>query len=103
MNAAPRIASLVIACAAAISQAPASPAAIGLLDQYDRGDRDAVVEVFKSARDIEAIRRDLERAGAGWTTAEGPSLEAHRRLVAATMALELANARMRDKWLALRP
>jgi tetratricopeptide (TPR) repeat protein len=103
MKAAWRAAGLVAACLAAMSQAPASPPrAVALLDRYDRGDRDAVIEIFKGAPDVESIRNDLEKNGDPWTAAAGPAREPHRRLVAATMALELANARMRDKWLKLR-
>lgn len=98
-----RTTGLVVACVAAMSQAPAGlPSAIELLDRYDRGDRDAVVEIFKTAPDVESIRTDIEKHGAAWTVAGGPAREPHRRLAAATMALELANARMPDKWLKLR-
>ena len=103
MKAAWRTTGLVLACVAAMSHAPAGPpTAVDLLDRYDRGDRDAVIEIFKGATDAVSIRNDIEKNGAAWAAAAGPAREPHRRLVAATMALELANSRMHDKWLKLR-
>ena len=103
MKAAWRGTALVLGCVAGMSQAPAgSPSAVDLLEWYDRGDRDAVIDIFKAVADVESLRNDVEKNGAAWSAALGTAREPHRRLVAATMALELANARMRDKWLKLR-
>ena len=103
MKAVRRPTGLVLACVAAMSHAPAGPpTAVDLLDRYDRGDRDAVIEVFKGATDAVSIRNDIEKNGAAWAAAAGPAREPHRWLVATTMALELANSRMHDKWLKLR-
>jgi tetratricopeptide (TPR) repeat protein len=100
---------LRVTCLAAVVLINAAPRPVALqltatelLDRYDRGDRDAVVEIFRTAPDVDAMRRDLEQSGKTWTKAAGASREPHRRLAAATMALELANARMRDKWVPLR-
>jgi tetratricopeptide (TPR) repeat protein len=90
-------------CVGAVPQAqPGLPTALTLLDQYDRGEYDAVLQAFAAARDTETLRKDIEKNGAAWTASRGPALEARRRLVAATMALELAHARMSDQWHSLR-
>lgn len=99
-------------CAAAVaalissgapSQAQSVPqSVVALLDQYDRGEYDAVLQTFAAAPDTEVLRKDLEKAGQSWTTSRGPALEPRRRLVAATMGLEFANARMADQWHTLR-
>jgi tetratricopeptide (TPR) repeat protein len=89
-----------------LSQArPSPPTALALLDQYERGEYDAVVRAFLAARDVGALRSQLETKGAAWATAVGVGtpVEGRRRLVAATMALELANARLEDEWRELRP
>jgi hypothetical protein len=95
------IAALISASAVSQTQ-PTPPAAVTLLDQYDRGEFDAVVQAFARVRDPDALRKDLEKAGQAWTAARGPALEPRRRLVAATVGLEFAHARMTDQWLTLR-
>jgi hypothetical protein len=81
---------------------PVPPSALDLLDRYDRGDRDVVVHVFESVRDVDELRKDLEVKGPTWTTAGSADREPQRRLVAATMALEFGNARLEDEWVTLR-
>ena len=83
-------------------QSQAEPRAVDLLDRYDRGEFDAVVETFLKLRDVGNLREDLERNGPMWASAGGSGDEPRRRLVAATMALELANARLDDQWKELR-
>ena len=75
-----------------------TPRAVDLLDRYEGGDFDGVVKVFAAADNVNALRRQLEGDGEAWTTARGPAAEQRRRLVAATMALEFADARTEDEW-----
>jgi hypothetical protein len=48
------------------------------------------------------LRDELKDVAGTWTTAAGRPSEVRRRLVAATVALELANAKMDSEWVALR-
>lgn len=81
----------------------AAPPIIVLLDRYDAGEFDAVVDAFAGIDDVEDARKTLEKHGAAWTEALGPAAVPRRRLVVATFALEFANARMTDEWQALWP
>lgn len=81
---------------------PVPLSALDLLERYNRGEHDAVVQVFLAAPGVDAIRKELEAKGPAWTIADGPAAEGRRRLVAATMALEFANARLDDEWRTLR-
>jgi len=80
-----------------------APRIIALLDRYAAGELDAVVEAFAAIDDVEDARKDLEKHGRAWTEARGPAEAAHRRLVIAAFALELAHARMHDAWRDLWP
>jgi tetratricopeptide (TPR) repeat protein len=80
----------------------AAPQIIALLDRYDAGEFNAVVDAFAGIDDVEDARKTLEKHGAAWTEALGPAAVPRRRLVAATFALEFANARMTDEWARLR-
>jgi tetratricopeptide (TPR) repeat protein len=95
---------LVLLAAAALSgaHAPAPQSAVDLLDRYAHGDFDAVVRTFAESRDPGGLRGQLQEQGSKWTRAEGEAAEPRRRLIAATVGLELANARMDDEWLDLR-
>jgi tetratricopeptide (TPR) repeat protein len=94
---------LVMSClAAGPGAAPDEPSAVALLNRYERGEFDAVVETFQKLAAVEPLRKDLERTGVTWADSAGAGDVARRRLVAATMALEFANARMDDEWQTLR-
>ena len=100
---------VVVVAALALTGAASSIAApqdrhrvVELLDRYDRGEFDAVVQSLVTAREVEGLRKDLEKSGLKWTMAAGPAAEPRRRLVAATLALEFANARLEDEWQKLR-
>lgn len=88
------------------ARAQARPDIIVLLDRYDSGEFDAVVETFAAIDDVEDARKDLEKHGRAWTEVEGPDAAPRRRLVVATFALEFARARTDarfDTWRDLRP
>lgn len=98
-----QIAGLLAAGFLTLSQArPSLPTATDLLARYARGDFDAVVQAFVEARDPGELKGQLQEQGSKWTKAEGEAAEPRRRLIAATVGLELANARMDDQWLELR-
>ena len=80
----------------------AAPRAVDLLNLYERGNHAAVVEAFLRVRDVGDLRKDLEKNGPEWTRAGGAGTEPRRRLVAATVALEFARARLDDEWQELR-
>jgi hypothetical protein len=63
---------------------------IALLDRYERGERDAVVDELTVARDVAGITKDLEKLGPAWTRERGPNQVHRRQIVAATFALETA-------------
>lgn len=75
-----------------------------LLDRYERGDHDGVVAEITSVSDIGAFARELQRRAETWTTAQStvPATVAHRRLVVAVFALEIAAAHLETEWGTLR-
>jgi len=73
-----------------------------LLDRYERAEFDAVSREFENSRGLTSLARTLMRQGEDWTTAAGSEAAPKRRLIAASVALELANAGLDDQWLALR-
>ena len=74
------------------------PSAVELLDRYSHGDFGSVTAALEHVQDFDAFRNDLENVGPRWITAGGSSAVPHRRLVAATFALEVADATMRPQW-----
>ncbi len=62
-----------------------------LLDRYERGDRAAVVAELAASTGRARVVRDLRSHGAAWAQAGGPDQVRRRKLVAATLALELAS------------
>lgn len=86
----------VLAAAAAARQ---PPSVLRLLEQYSRGQFDAVVEVLTAdGVDYGAILRDLRRDAPGWIAGGGPAVRARRELAAATFALEAARAGQWVEW-----
>src|SRR5262249_19019404 len=96
--------------------APTLSSVTDLLDRYDRGEYDAVVaDLDRQVGEIDRERRQTRRIGPGenpatdpmplpdqfasgakrWVRASGASLAGHRRLVAATLALEIVHTRRR--------
>ncbi|MFI5177150.1 MAG: hypothetical protein ACHQO8_01215 [Vicinamibacterales bacterium] len=72
-------------------RAPAQPATtVALLDRYERGDYQAAMIELTQVADVGAIVKDLQKFGPTWTEALGPAQLHHRRLVAASFALEAA-------------
>jgi tetratricopeptide (TPR) repeat protein len=65
-----------------------------LLEAYERGSYVFVARELAQAPDQSALRRELERHGAAWTDAAGAERRRARRLVAATLALEMASLRL---------
>jgi len=63
---------------------------LALLDRYEGGEREAVVRELAQSSNINEIVQDLQRLGGPWTQARGDAQIHHRRLVAATFALEVA-------------
>jgi tetratricopeptide (TPR) repeat protein len=78
------------------------PSILQLLDRYAAGDHDGVRRAFEDLDSVDDARRTLEREGRAWTARDDPAEAARRRLIAATFALELAEARMQDEWRRLR-
>jgi tetratricopeptide (TPR) repeat protein len=73
---------------------------IDLLERYERGDHDAVVAEMTAVADAGAFARDLQRAAGAWIAAPRATPETieRRRLVAATLALELGEAHLDADW-----
>lgn len=95
--------STLFACAALTGASASTPqSVVGLLDRYAAGDFDGVVKILVESRDPGGLRAQLQGHGARWSRAEGAAAEPRRRLIAATVGLELASARMDDEWLSLR-
>ena len=68
------------------------------LEAYSRGDHDRVVTALTPGVDFEEILVQMRRDAPGWIAAGGNAHTAHRRLVAATVALEAARAGAREDW-----
>jgi hypothetical protein len=65
-----------------------------LLDYYERGDHAFTVQQLTHAQDLGGFARDVRRHASSWTTAAGANRLRARRLVAATLALEIATLRL---------
>jgi hypothetical protein len=63
---------------------------LALLDRYEGREREAVVRELAQSGNINEVVQDLQRLGGSWTQARGEAQAHHRRLVAATFALEVA-------------
>jgi tetratricopeptide (TPR) repeat protein len=73
---------------------------IDLLNRYERGDEAALLSLGNS--DVEYLGQELAKRGGEWATSAGRDVTPHRRLVAATFALEVAGARFEEEWLKVR-
>jgi hypothetical protein len=75
-----------------------TPDAAQLLAQYDAGDYEAFTKESSALPDLGDFRRDLDRSAPRWIRAAGDArARDRRRVVAASVALEVANTN-RDRW-----
>ncbi len=102
---------IIIGCLLCASTSPwAGPARVpesqrhilDLLDRYERGEFEAVVHQLPEGRELVAIARALSEDGERWTNGSASNNSARKRLVAASLALEIAHLGLDDQWLALR-
>jgi len=79
------------------------PGAVQLLDRFDAGnDKAAVAELGGLPHQaLPAIAADLKRSAAGWVAAK-PEQVRRRRLLAATLALDIANVGLETEWTTLK-
>jgi tetratricopeptide (TPR) repeat protein len=95
---------VVLSASLGALQSAAPPSATELLSRYDGGDPQAVATLLAGLPDtaFDPLKQDFEHVAGLWTTANGPMDERRRRLVAATLALEIVNARLQQEWKNLR-
>jgi hypothetical protein len=101
----PSALALILACLTSAhpsGDAPGAPAATDLLDQYLRGDFDAVVKSLSSFEDFGDFASDLFAHGPAWVEA-GPAAGRDRRtLTAATVAMEASRLGQWTAWKVIR-
>jgi tetratricopeptide (TPR) repeat protein len=92
----------VVFCVAAEPQAPRlSP--LDLLNQYERGEYESVLTQLDVARDKSpSIGKELVGLSRSWTDAKGAAIAARRRLIAASLELEVVAIGLDDNWSSLR-
>ena len=79
-------------------QSAETPRAAALLDQYLRGEFDAVVKMLSTVDDFTEFADDLEANGAEWIGAAAPEMRKRRELAAATVALEASRLGQSREW-----
>jgi hypothetical protein len=79
-------------------QSTDAPEARALLDQYLRGEFDAVVRTLTSFDDFSDLADDLEANAPGWIAAGSAESRARRELAAATVALEASRLGQSREW-----
>src|SRR5690348_11746147 len=75
-----------------------TPKTTDLLDQYLRGQFEAVVATLATFSRFKDFAEDLERDAPTWIEAGGPALRAKRELAAATVALEASRLGQWREW-----
>jgi tetratricopeptide (TPR) repeat protein len=98
---------IVLAMANGVSYraSAAAPSANDLLALYDQGHADQVAALLARLPNaaFAPLRDNLKQVAVPWTRAAGANDGRRRRLVAATVALEILNARLQPEWHALQP
>ena len=98
------LAGLIVPC---LSASPSSPPQFGnaqeLLAHYERADYDTVTAALAAVTDFSHLRDEFERVANEWITNAAAAEASRRRLVAATVALEIGKSAVDRDWLAVRP
>ena len=82
---------IVLVAAGVPASSHAGAGAMALLDRYARGEFDAVTQAMTPIADFDPIYKELKANAPKWIDAGGPAERDHRRLAAATFAMEAAH------------
>jgi tetratricopeptide (TPR) repeat protein len=97
-------AGLLLHAADGVRAQPSIPAPIHWLEQYARGDGERATASLATLphERLENLGKEIQKAARTWLQEKDPAVARRKRLAAATLALDVANAGLLEEWRVLR-